>query len=209
MRRLLTFCLFSLLSTQLLAQGGTIQSVTVTPTNPTVNDNIVVYVDVQFNYGDCELDNQGFGLNATDITAYAHHCIGALTVICNTIDTFELGQMAAGAYTFDFTLTSGAGGPNCSPGIVPDGNDQLQFTVSQSVGIDELENLDGFAYPNPFVDVLNLKQPLSTMAIITDASGKRVTEIPAREQQIDLEHLPIGIYILHVGSARLKLVKVN
>lgn len=209
MKHVLPFILFSLLSTQLLAQGGNIQSITVSPQNPTVNDNVVVYVDVQFSSGDCQVDNQGLGLNGTDITAYGHHCVGALAFICNTTDTFELGQMAAGAYTFDFTLTSGAGGPNCSPGIVPDGNDQLQFVVTQTVGIDELENLDGFAYPNPFVDVLNLKQPLSEIAIITDASGKRVAEIPVQEQQVDLSYLPNGIYVLHVGSSQLKLVKVN
>ena len=209
MKHLVAFFLFSVFSVHLFAQGGSIQSITVSPSNPTEGDDITLYANVQFNYGGCAVDNQGLGLNGTDITAYAHHCIGALTVICATTDTFELGQLGAGAYTFDLTLTSGQGGPGCSPGIVPDDNDQFQFTVSPAVGIDEVENLDGFAYPNPVVDVVNLKRPLANTAIITDASGKRVAEVPSGNRQIDLSHLPNGIYLLHIGNSKLKLVKVN
>lgn len=207
MKHVLPFILFSLLSTQLLAQGGNIQSITVSPQNPTVNDNVVVYVDVQFSSGDCQVDNQGLGLNGTDITAYGHHCVGALAFICNTTDTFELGQMAAGAYTFDFTLTSGAGGPGCSPGIIPDGNDQLQFVVTQTVGIDELESLDDFIYPNPFVDVLSFKFPLDESAVITDLNGKTMVEIDAGSNQVNLEEFPSGIYLFRIGRKVHKLVK--
>jgi len=209
MKQLFTFCLFSLFSFQLFAQGGTIVSFSINPPNPVEGDDIEVYADVSFPYSGCDLEFIAFPLNGTDILATAHHCNGLLTSICNTTDTFELGQLPAGDYTFDLTLTSGQGGPGCSPGIVPDDNDQFQFTVSPSVGIDEIENLDGFVFPNPVNDVLNLKRPLANTALITDASGKRVAEIASGTKQADLSHLPNGIYVLHIGNSRIKLVKVN
>lgn len=209
MKQLLPFIGFSLFSLQVLAQGGQITSIYIEPQNPTVNDEITIYADLTFSNSDCPLDYQAFALQNSTFVVTAHHCIGFLTTICSTTDTFELGQLAAGAYSFDLTLTSGVGGPNCSPGIVPDDNDQLQFTVSPSVGIDEIEHLGGFAYPNPVVDVVNLKRPLADTAIITNASGKCVAEIPSGNRQIDVSHLPNGIYVLHIGNSKLKLVKVN
>lgn len=209
MKHLLTLFFFSSFWFQLYAQGGAIVSLSVSPPNPTVSDEIEVYANVSFPSGGCDLDFIAYPLNGTTINASAHHCVGLLTVICNTTDTFELGQLPAGNYTFDLTLTSGAGGPNCTPGIVADDNDQLQFIVSPSVGIDELEYLEDFIYPNPVSDVFYLKRPFASTAIITDADGKRVGEIPSGNRQVDLSHLPNGIYVLQIGNSRLKLVKVN
>lgn len=208
MKLFLQLVLFSSFPIQILAQG-TIVSLSVNPPNPTEGDEVEVYADVSFTSGGCDVDFIAYPISGTTINATAHHCIGLLTVICNTTDTFELGQLPAGNYTFDLALTSGAGGPNCSPGIVADDNDQFPFTVSPAVGIEEVKNLKGFAYPNPFVDILNLKRPFSGIAIITDASGKRVAEIASGATQVDLSNLPNGIYVLHIGNSKLRLVKVN
>lgn len=208
MKQLFFLLLISSFSNQLIAQG-TIVSLSVDPPNPSEADEVEVYAEISFPSGGCELDDQNFSLSGTSITASAHHCVGLLTVICNNTDTFSIGQLPAGNYTFDLTLTSGAGEPDCTPGIVPDDNDQFQFTVSPSVGIDEVERLDGLAYPNPVVNVLNLKRPLGQTALITDASGKRVAQIPSGRTQIDLSHLPSAIYVLHIGNSKLKLVKTD
>jgi len=53
-----------------------------------------------------------------------------LTTICNTIDTFVISPLAAGTYSFDLTLTSGFGGPPCTPGFVPDDNQLFTFIVT-------------------------------------------------------------------------------
>jgi hypothetical protein len=208
MKQLFFLLLISSFSNQLIAQG-TIVSLSVNPPNPTEADEVEVYAEVSFPSGGCELDDQNFSLSGTSITASAHHCVGLLAVICNNTDTFSIGQLPAGNYTFDLTLTSGAGGPDCTPGIVPDDSDQFQFTVSSSVSVDEIKRLDGFVYPNPVKDVLNLKKSLTNTAMITDASGKCVADVPLGCKQFDLSHLPNGIYVLHIGNSKLKLVKVN
>ena len=82
---------------------------------------------------------------------------------------------------------------NCSPGIIPDDNDQLQFIVSTSVGIEELESLEDFIYPNPFTDVLNFKKALDQAAIITDVNGKMVVKISVGSQRLTLKHFHLGL----------------
>lgn len=207
MKHLFSFCLFSLFSFQLFAQGGTIVSFTLNPANPIEGDDVEVYAEVSFPYSGCDLDFIAYPLNGTNISATAHHCIGLLAAICNTTDTFELGQLPAGDYTLDLTLTSGSGGPNCTPGIVADDNDQFQFTVSPAVGVEELESLKDLIYPNPFVQELNFKSPLAESALITDINGKIVVEIDAGAISIDLKALPSGVYLFRIGRKVHKLVK--
>ncbi|MGB0369270.1 MAG: T9SS type A sorting domain-containing protein [Flavobacteriales bacterium] len=205
MKHLFTFILIGL-TAQLFAQG-TIQSLSVSPENPTVNDVITVYAELQFSSGGCDVENQGHNVNGLTITANAHHCVGAATVICPVTDEFEIGLLPAGDYTFDFTLTSGFGNPTCSPGIVPDGTEQLQFTVSPNVGIDEVLLTPDFAYPNPVSDVLYFKNGLDEPAIITDIRGPNVLNVNAGITRIDLSNLSQGVYFLSTESKRLKFIK--
>ena len=200
------FLLFLISTPQLLAQG-TITGISVFPLNPTSGDDIELHVDVQFTSGDCQVDNKDHNTNAFAITAYAHHCVGLLTVICPTTDTFQLGQLPAGDYTVDFTLTSGFGGPNCSPGIIPDDTEQFQFTVSTSVGIQEIKTEDNFIYPNPASNILFFKNKLNHAASITDIRGNTVVNIKSGASELDISHLSSGVYFLQTETKRLKLVK--
>lgn len=192
---------------QLSIAQGTISSLTVSPPNPTVNDDIEIHALVQFTSGDCQLDNQGHNINGNSIEAYSHHCVGLLTVICPTTDTFQIGQLPAGDYSFNFTLTSGFGGAGCSPGIVPDDSDQIQFTVSPSVGIDEITWDQNFAYPNPVTDILFLSEKLEESAVIADINGRTVFEISEGSAQISVEQLSPGVYFLRTKSKRFRFVK--
>ena len=185
---------------------GNISSITISPTNPTVNDDIVIYADVQFPNSDCMVDYQGHSLQGTTIGASAHHCMGVLTAICNTTDTFEIGQLPAGDYTFDLTLTSGFGGPGCSPGFVPDDNDQLPFTVTGAVGIAELNALDKFIYPNPTNGLVRFNRPLKESARITTLSGQIIQSIPSGTITFDVSELESGVYILRSASGVTRMV---
>ena len=191
---------------QLLAQG-TITGISVFPPNPTSGDDIELHIDVQFTSGDCQVDNKDHNTNTFAITAYAHHCVGLLTVICPTTDTFQLGQLPAGDYTVSFTLTSGYGGPNCSPGFIPDDTEQFQFTVSTSVGIQEIQPEGDFFYPNPASNILFFKNKLNHAARITDIRGNTVVNIRAGARNVDISHLSSGVYFLQTETKRLKMVK--
>ncbi|MCF8465541.1 MAG: T9SS type A sorting domain-containing protein [Flavobacteriales bacterium] len=206
MKPLFSFLLFSFFS-QLVFGQGMISSISISPVNPTVADNIEIHVDLQFSSSDCQPDNQDHIVNGTSISASALHCIGMLTAICNTTDVFEIGQLPAGTYTFDFTLSSGFGGPGCSPGFVPDDNDQFQFTVSGAVGIDEISFDESIAYPNPTTGIIFLKTPSLELGYLTTLSGKTILELSLGTKQIDLSELPSGVYFLTVGNSHTRILK--
>lgn len=193
-------------SAQLFAQS-TILSLSVSPANPTVNDVVTVYAECQFPSGDCVPDYAGHNVNGFTISATGHHCLGPLAFICSYTDTFEIGLLPQGDYTFDFTLTTGFGGPGCTAGILPDDNDQLQFTVSPSVGIEEISVDSDFAFPNPTIGKVFFKKSIEELSVLTDIQGKVIMQIGVGTNEINLAQVPSGIYFLTSETKRLKIVK--
>jgi hypothetical protein len=117
---------------------GSILSLTFSPANPTNTDTISVYAELAFTSSSCPLDMKGFSVSGNSIVASTHHCVGMLAAICNTVDTFKLAPLATGVYFFHLSLSSGVGGPPCSPGIVPDDGDTITFNVvDSSAGIED------------------------------------------------------------------------
>jgi hypothetical protein len=116
---------------------GSISSLTISPVNPNNTDTVYIYAELLFTSSDCPLDMKSHSVLGNNIVASTQHCLGMLTTICNTTDTFKLNPLAVGTYTFDLTLSSGGGGPPCTAGIVPDDNDIISFSVVNSVGIEE------------------------------------------------------------------------
>lgn len=70
--------------------------------------------------------------------------------------------------------------------------------------------LPATAYPNPFVDVLNVQWHGQQTMRIVDAYGRQVVEKQFIEGiPNDVSFLPSGTYFLHVGDQIIKLVKVQ
>ena len=118
-------------------QMGSIISLTISPTYPTETDTVYIYAELMFSSSDCECFTKIDYLSANNITASTQHCLGPALAICNTTDTFEFNPLPSGTYIFDLTLSSGFGGPPCTPGIVQDDYDTITFYVSPSIGIEE------------------------------------------------------------------------
>ena len=130
--------LLILLCLPIIGMGqGSIISLTVFPTYPTETDTVYIFAELNFSSSDCELLAKIDYLSANSITASTQHCLGMLTTTCNTTDTFKFNPLAAGIYIFDLTLSSGFGGPPCTPGIVPDDYDTITFYVSPPSAIEE------------------------------------------------------------------------
>ena len=116
---------------------GSISSFTISPVNPNNTDTVYIYSELLFCCSNCSLDMKSHSVLGNNIEASTQHCLGMLSTICNTTDTFKLNPLAVGTYTFDLTLSSGFGGPPCTAGVLPDDNDVITFNVVTSVGIDE------------------------------------------------------------------------
>ena len=191
-----------LFSANTFAQG-TITGFTIDPPAPTTADIVKVYASVMFSYMGCDLDNQGHSTAGSTTNAYAHHCVGMLTAICNTVDTFNLGMLPAGSHLFDMTLTSGSGGPPCTPGVVPDDQRNTTFTVTLATGIanNTLSNNISI-FPNPIntTATIQIKETLKVKNAemkIVDVMGrtvKTISSIQSNEFTFDRDKLSDGIY---------------
>ena len=116
---------------------GSISSFTISPVNPNNTDTVYIYAELWFCCSNCSLEMKSHSVLGNNIVASTQHCLGMLSTICNTTDTFKLNPLAVGTYTFDLTLSSGFGGPPCTAGVLPDDNDVITFNVVTSVEIEE------------------------------------------------------------------------
>jgi hypothetical protein len=188
---------------------GTILGFTVEPQSPTTIDFVKVYVGLVFTSGGCNLDNKNHTTinNMTD--AFAHHCLGPLTYICNTTDTFELGYLPTGTHKFRLGLTSGGFPGPCTPGVVQDDVDSTSFFVAVANGVIDVvkEERAIKIFPNPVQDVINIEVIDNKLIdkdyniIITDVLGNQVfvlssVELKQEQHVINLQEYSQGIYFM-------------
>lgn len=201
-----TFLLVLLFISINVFSQGTITGFTISPASPTTTDSVKIYVDCMFTSGNCLKQSQSHNTNGFYTDGWAEHCLGMLTVICNAVDTFNLGLLPAGNHSFRFTLDVGYGSPICSPGIVPDDIDSVHFTVSTAIGINEAgKNTvpDIFIYPNPinnmaFIKINKERKVRNAELQIIDNSGKIIAvkeDINANDIIFERNNIAAGMYI--------------
>lgn len=210
MKKILLFLL-------ILAATGTkaqwINSLWISPANPTTNDSVYAFADCSFTAGSCLPWTLNHFINGSNISADALHCVGMLTFICPYTDTFSLGMLAAGTYNFSFQLNEGHGGPPCTPGIVPGPSDNISFTVTFPTSTGTQHSSDRlFSFsPNPVEDLLTVTNKTGELMPlrIFDVTGKLLLEaiISSGKEEISAAHLKPGIYFLENRGSRFKFVK--
>ncbi len=204
-----------LFSANTFAQG-TITGFVIDPPAPTTTDIVKVYANVMFTTMGCAVDNQNHSTSGSSTTGYAHHCLGMLTAICNTTDTFNLGMLPAGMHTFNMTLTSGIGGPPCTPGFIADDNDNITFTVTTATGIVDMQNSKNIiVYPNPLHTNATFKidaeiKITNAELRITDVIGrvvKTISSIQTNEFTLEREKLSDGVYFYQLIQENATIAK--
>jgi len=184
-----------------------ISSVLINPSNPTTDDTIYIYTNMQFTSSSCELDVSSVNVNGLVISTNSHHCLGMLTTICQTTDTFKLAPLSAGTYEIFSILTSGYGGPPCTPGIIYDDTDTTTFTVVNSTTqiFNNDKNYDIRFYPNPNNGMLNYSiinsEVFYDKIIIYSINGKIINSysINSNKGHINL-NLERGIYFIRIKN---------
>lgn len=209
--------LFMLLLCTVSAQAQWILGLNTYPTNPTTNDNILVIADVSFPSGDCQEKTLNLNPMGNTIMGSALHCVGILTFICNTTDTFNLGPLPAGTYTFKFELNMGQGPSPCTPGIAPGAQDSISFTVTTATGISSVVEEAFTLFPNPGKDgfIFKANGYVNPNITVTDLQGRSIMKLNvSSEQGIDLAQLADGQYMVELREgekfiARQKWIKIN
>ena len=180
-----------------------ISSVLISPSNPTTDDSIYIYTNLQFASSSCYLDTSSIAVNGVIIYTSSHHCLGMLTTICQTTDTFKLAPLSAGTYQILSTLTSGSGGPPCIPGIIYDDMDTTTLTVINSTTHILNKEYDISFYPNPNNGRLNYSIINSEVfydeIIIYSINGKIINSysINGNKGHINV-NLESGIYFIRL-----------
>ena len=159
---------------------SSITAMNIYPSNPTDQDSITVYIDLSFANSSCPLDYKGIQVVGAVISTFSHHCQGMLTAICNTTDTFNLAPLASGSYNLIHTSTSGSGMVPCTPGIVIDDIDTLQFEVISTGNNGLMESSSSITvYPNPsnediFIDIAGYNGKI--IVEIYNLQGRRLAQ---------------------------------
>jgi hypothetical protein len=189
--------------TSSMTQAQWINSITYSPLNPTTADTITFYVSLSFPSGSCHYRTQGLNQNGIFIDAYALHCLGMLTYICNHTDTFQVGPLPAGNYTFRFRLDAGWLPFPCTPSL-PTAIDSVSFSVSAVTGI---LNVPSASFQ---VQVVNEKLIVYTdsknrcQIELYDMAGKRLARqrLNSRLTEIDISRLAQGMYFYSITKNR-------
>lgn len=205
--------IISLLSCASLANAQWINSLSVLPANPTTADSVYVLADCDFTAGSCDQHTQGFSIAGNNISAWALHCVGMLTVICPYTDTFSVGTLPAGTYTFTFQLDQGSLPSPCTPGIVPGPSAMFTFIVSTTTPVQQQHSADGMFsfFPNPADDKISVRIKTNQNAFVRifNVTGKKIREqnIAEGEAEIYTGDLTPGIYFLECGNYHFRFIR--
>ncbi len=90
-----------------------------------------------------------------------------------------------------------------------------QISCTNNLSVVEIENNKPFKiYPNPTNDILNIEnsnfQKIDKI-IISDFTGKTILEANENTNQLNLENLEVGVYIINISSNgksnKMKIIK--
>ncbi len=209
------FTLLAILFFSFAAKAQWIDSMVVTPAMPDANDTLRIYVYLTFPQGNCEGVASG-SVVGNNIYASTLHCMGAAMFICNDVDTLVFPPVTAGTYTMYFTLSSGYGIPNCTPGFQADDEDTLIFQVSTVLDVPTLPEVSARIFPNPASDNLSVQISAGTIeqVEIVNVIGVVVMTVAPMQStsEISIATLENGVYFLRVldseGNMYQQLVEV-
>lgn len=199
MKKILT--LFAILVFSYGVKAQWIDSLVVSPAMPDANDTVRIYAYLTFPQGNCA--GVAYGTVAgNSIYASTLHCMGAAMFICNDVDTLVFPPLTAGTYTVYFTLSSGYGIPNCTPGFQADDEDTLTFQVSTVMDISTQPEVSARIFPVPASGNMSVQISAGTIEQlqIINVIGEQVVNISPNQatSEISTVTLPNGVYYCRV-----------
>jgi hypothetical protein len=161
----------------------------------------VVLADLEFRSTGCQLDQKNLTVSGNTISATAHHCVGMAAAICYVTDTFQLGRLTNGSYTFALALSRSSGAVPCAPSSTVNDRDSLTFSVQTALGIREIDQTLFKIFPNPASESISLSNAASlkvTRLVIRSIQGQLVLESDKVPNQLNLSALKPGLYTLEL-----------
>lgn len=184
-------------------QNMGIQSVYMSPPNPTDQDLIYLFTELKFPSSGCWKIDQTTTINPFYIYNFSDYCSGNYMAVCSTFDTLKLQPLEAGNYIYHYVVNLASYLDECETNLPYDSIDVI-FTVIYSSGIaDNLDNTTNIdLYFSKLDNGLHIKinKYIGEYTIfINSMDGKGLKKIKSKnlEQIIDLEYKS-GIYLVTI-----------
>jgi len=202
--------IFLLIFWQLSSTAQTIQNISISPTFPGPTDSVKVIVDLVFTSGSCDLQFENHTVSNDSIKINLFHCPGALTVICNTTDSINLGLLPPGTYYTEVTVhTSSWSSPDPCSVFNPIDSGEIQVTILPGSEISEFPTGKAFIYFDLKSQDLVLEGNFNSVKQITlyNSFGQIVLKREFdHSNRISVPELSKGIYLYQLKSSDKKIV---
>lgn len=197
MKKLLVFGVMGLFIS-VKCQGQWIQQIWTNPSVLTTNTPVQIIAEVDFPSGGCDDKTLNLMQVGSSISANAIHCLGSALFICNDKDTFNVGLLPAGTYTFFYQVDIGGAPAPCTPGITPGPSDSMTFVVNLASGMEDDPQFAFDLFPNPASNTLyiQLKEDKNGSYKILNNLGAIVFEsiVDGSTIEVDVSDFANGLY---------------
>ncbi len=186
------------------SQAQNIQNITFTPAFPGPTDSVKVIAELVFNSGTCELQYENHAQSNDSIRINVFHCPGALTVICNTTDTINLGILQAGTHVVDLIVHIGTWSlpdPCSDENPVDSGN--IQITVLPGSGLETASAKKSFVFYHRQAGeiILGGRAEKETSLFLFNAQGSLVLKQKFDgSNRIPVPTLSTGVYMYQIRT---------
>ena len=200
-----------------------IDSLTFSPQNPIAGDSVSIFCHVQYPNQGCQLVDQDYYFGPGAVFLRAFHCMGMLTVLCPTIDTFKVRIDYPGTYDFYYMPGYIMDSINCTFPVLISGDtipypyaiESISITFSDSTtSVNQIQNSkekNWKFYPNPASNRLTIIQEAQedSKIEIYSTSGRLIKVFQTNKiiEEMNISNIPSGLYFIHFSNSKLNQIE--
>lgn len=185
--------------------GGTCQhidSVRMSPKNPTSNDSTIFLVYVGFPSSYCYDKIHGTQITNNTITNISQYCYGSYMVVCHNVDSVKVPKLSPGSYTFHYVLQSSLQVFGCSTYTPTDSLD-FPFSINYPLGIDNhsIPNIFNITDFDNRKIIVRMSESKKSILFIYNLLGNKLFEISLNSIESEISvNLTKGLYLVKVST---------
>lgn len=185
------------------AQNMGINSVYMSPPNPTNKDSIYLITALTFPSGGCGVKEHTTTISPFYIHNISDYCLGNYAYVCTTYDTLKINPLVGGNYIYHYVVNKATYWGGCETYFPYDSIDVIFSVINSSDIVNSFDNITKInLYYSKFDNDLHIKinKYIGEYTIyINSIEGKELLKIKSKnlEQKIDLG-FKSGIYLVTI-----------
>lgn len=188
---------------QVYGQNMGIQSVYMSPPNPTDQDIIYLLTELKISTSGCWKTDQTTAINPLYIYNKSNYCSGNYAAVCSTTDTITLQPLEAGNYIYHYVVDIASYIDDCEESEPYDSID-VAFTVINSTSIaNSFDNRPKInLYYSKLDKALNIMtiEDIGTYTLyINSIEGKELKKIKSKSSKLKVDlDIKTGVYLITI-----------